>query len=199
MSLKRSQLRGAATIASVALLLAACSVGSSVTSAPVISLSLTAAPTLAAPTLAAKPSASAALIPDGTYAGTPMDVAAVKALINGDTKLTTADKAYIIDNAFELDSHKTFMVTLEFHDGQYTEYQGFEGAKGDVGSRATFAFPDDHTLVIEETCCGISKFDVTLAQNGFSLKVRNGDLVSTEKDTIIGQILFESSPFTRVP
>jgi hypothetical protein len=128
-----------------------------------------------------------------------MDVAAVKALINADTKLTTADKADIINNAFELGLHKTFTVTLEFRNGQYTEHQGFDGDVGGIGSRATFAFPDDHTLVIEEACCGISTFDVTPRQNGFSLKVRSGAQVATEKDRIVGHILFESSPFTRVP
>jgi len=144
-------------------------------------------------------SASTALIPDGTYAAAPMDVAAIKALVNADTKLTAADKTDIIEKASELGSHKTSTVTLEFHDGQWTEYQGFDGAVGGIGTRATYAFPDDHTLLIEESCCGISTFDVTPAQNGFSLKVRSGAFVSTEVDTMVTHILFESSPFTRVP
>jgi hypothetical protein len=128
-----------------------------------------------------------------------MDVAAIKALVNANTKLTAAEKKDIIEKAFELGSHKTFTVTLEFQHGQYTQHQGFDGAVGGIGARATYAFPDDHTLVIEESCCGISTLDVTPAQNGFSLKVRSGAFVSTEVDTIITHILFESSPFTRVP
>jgi hypothetical protein len=151
------------------------------------------------PTASPTPSVAPALIPDGTYATAPMDVAAVNALVNADTKLTAAEKNFILEDAFELGLHKTFTVTLVFSHGQYTEHQGFDGAVGEVGSRATFAFPDDHTLVIEESCCGISTFDVTLTPNGFSLKVRSGDLVATEQDKVIGHILFESSPFTLVP
>jgi len=195
MSTPPRESRALSAIAALAIALAACSPAPATSIAPPASL----VPTTVASAPAATASAAAALIPDGSYATRPMDVAAVKALINADTKLTTADKADIINNAFELGSHKTFTVTLEFHDGQYTEHQGFDGTVGEVGSRATFAFPDDHTLVIEEACCGISTFDVTPRQDGFSLRIRSGDLVPTEKDTIIGHILFESSPFTLVP
>lgn len=126
-----------------------------------------------------------------------MDVAAVNALINADTKLTAAEKTDIIENAFGLGLHKTFTVTLEFNHGQYTELQGFDGAAGEVGSRATYAFPDDHTLVIQEQCCGISTFQVTNVQNGFTLKVLTGP--KNEEDVIVGKILFESSPFILAP
>jgi hypothetical protein len=128
-----------------------------------------------------------------------MDVAAVNALINADSKLTAAEKKEIIKDSFELGLHKTFTVTLDFHKGQYTQRAGFDGAAGEVGSRATYAFPDDHTLVIEEPCCGISTFDVTPMPEGFSLKVRSGSNLATEKDKVIGHILFEVSPFTVVP
>jgi hypothetical protein len=196
MSTRSRETRALSAIAALAIALAACSPAPASTTAPPASVAPT---TLASAPAAATASASTALILDGTYATTPMDVAGVNALINADAKLTAAEKKDIIENAFELGLHKTFTVTLVFSHGQYTQHQGFDGAVGEIGSRATYAFPDDHTLVIEEPCCGISTFDVTPGQNGFSLKVRSGDLVATEKDTIIGHILFESSPFTRVP
>jgi hypothetical protein len=196
MSTRSRETRALSAIAALAIGLAACSPAPASTTVPPASVAPT---TLASAPPAATASASTALIPDGTYATAPMDVAAVNALINADPKLTAAEKDKIIKDAFELGSHKTFTVTLEFHDGQYTQYQGLDRAKGEIGARATYAFPDDHTLVIEESCCGISTLDVTPAQNGFSLKVRSGNFVSTEVDTIITHILFESSPFTLVP
>jgi hypothetical protein len=196
MSTRSREIRALSAIAALAIALAACSPAPASTTAPPASLAPT---TLASAPPAATASASTALIPDGRYASAPMDVASIYALINADKKLTVAEKDKIIKNAFELGSQKTFTVTLEFLDGQWKEYQGFDGAVGEVGDSATYAFPDDHTLVIEESCCGISTLDVTPAQNGFSLKVRSGAFVSTEVDTIITHILFESSPFTRVP
>jgi len=118
-----------------------------------------------------------------------MDVAAVNALINADTKLTAAEKTDIIENAFELGLHKTFIVTLEFSHGQYTEYQGFDGATGEVGSRATYAFPDDHTLVIEEPCCGISTFDVTPAQLITAIVTEHGVHESPYADSLVRAIV----------
>jgi hypothetical protein len=196
MSTRSREIRALSAIAALAIALASCSPAPASTTAPTASLAPT---TLTSAPPAATASASTALIPDGRYASAPMDVASIYALINADKKLTVAEKDKIIKNAFELGSQKTFTVTLEFHDGQWKEYQGFDGAVGEVGDSATYAFPDDHTLVIEESCCGISTLDVTPAQNGFSLKVRSGAFVSTEVDTIITHILFESSPFTRVP
>jgi hypothetical protein len=196
MSTRSRATRALSAIAALAIALAACSPAPATTTSPPASVAPT---TLASAPPAATASASTAVIPDGTYAAAPMDVAAIKALVNADTKLTAAEKKDIIENSFDLGSHKTVTVTLEFQAGQWTQHQGFDGAMGGIGSRATYAFPDDHTLVIEESCCGISTLDVTPAQNGFSLKVRSGAFVSTEVDTIVTHILFESSPFTRVP
>jgi hypothetical protein len=195
MSTRSRETRALSAIAAVAIALAACSPAPASTTAPAASVAPT---TLASAPPATPASASTGLIPDGTYASAPMDVASIYALINADKKLTVAEKDKIIKDAFELDSQKTLTVTLEFHEGQYTEHQGFDGAVGEVGSHGTYAFPDDHTLVLEDSCCGISTLDVTPAPNGFSLKVRSGSFVSTEVDTIVTHILFESSPFTRV-
>jgi len=195
MSTRSRPTRALSVIAALAIALAACSPAPAGTTAPPPSLAPT---TLTSAPPAATASASTALIPDGRYATAPMDVAAINALINADTKLTAAEKDMIIKDSYELGSHKTSTVTLDFHDGQYTQYSGFDGAIGGVGARATYAFPDDHTLVIEDSCCGISTLDVTPAPNGFSLKVMSGSFVSTEVDRIVTHILFESSPFTRV-
>jgi hypothetical protein len=196
MSSRPRETRALSAIAALAIALAACSPAPAGATAPPASLAPT---TLASAPPAATASASTALIPDGTYATAPMDVAAINALINADTKLTAAEKSTIIGDAFELGSHKTTTVTLEFQHGQWTQYEGVDGARGGIGSRATYAFPDDHTLLIEESCCGTSTLDVTSAPNGFSLKIRSGAFLSTEVDTIVTHILFELSPFTRVP
>jgi hypothetical protein len=196
MSTRSRETRALSAIAALAIALAACSPAPASTTAPTASLAPT---TLTSAPPAATASASTALIPDGTYASAPVDVASIYALINADKKLTVAEKDEIIKDGFELGSQKTFTVTLEFHDGQWTEHQGFDGAVGEVSSRATYAFPDGHTLVIEQVGFGISTLDVTPAPNGFALKVRSGAFVSTEVDTIVTHILFELSPFTRVP
>src|SRR5947208_444055 len=101
-----------ACVAVLSMALGACSAGAAATPPSTASPPPVTATATSAPTPVPTPSATA-LIPDGTYAAAPMDVAAVKALINADTKLTVAEKNYIIDTAFELDSHKTFKVTLE--------------------------------------------------------------------------------------
>jgi hypothetical protein len=65
-----------------------------------------------------------------------------------------------------------------------------------VGSRATYAFPDDHTIVLQESCCGLTTFEVTLVPGGFRLKAPPQ---TKEEDKMVGAILFETGAFTRVP
>lgn len=189
------------SIAALAMMLAGCSSVPGATSAPTITATApSASPSTEAPTPSASPvkapSGSAPPIADGTYATAPLEVAAINARIKADKELTAAEKADII-KAYEVGAHKTYTVTLDFHDGQYTQSQAFDGAAGEVGSRATYAFPDDHTLVIEEACCGITTFEVTPDQDGFSLKRTSQP--PDDVDSLIGRILFESSPFTPVP
>ena len=122
-----------------------------------------------------------------------MDVAALKAMISGDAKLTAAEKKDIIEGAFALGSHKTFTISLTLENRQYTERQGFDGAAGEVGSRATFAFADDHTLVLQEDCCGTTTFDVTQRPQGFALKTTKmgvpGGAAPGEADVVVSRIL----------
>lgn len=141
-------------------------------------------------------SGATALIPDGTYAGPVQQVADVIAHINADTKLSDADRVDLIDTALEIRGHTTFDVTLDLRAGQWTQSQAVDG-RSQVASRATYAFPDDHTVVIQESCCGLTTFGVTLAQGGFSLKVLTP--LATEADKVISRILFETGTFTRMP
>jgi hypothetical protein len=164
-----------------------------VTTAPTASTTL--ASETAAPAPTSGPTSSAALIPDGSYKAASMQVADVIALINADTKLSAAQKTDIIESAFVIKGHTTFAVSLDLHGGQWTETQFVDGV-GEVGQRATYAFPDQHTVVIEEQCCGISAFQVTLGERSFTLKVASTQGPTDEEGALIGRILFESSPFT---
>jgi hypothetical protein len=168
--------------------------------APVNSSSPAATATMVATTSPANasPAVSAAvmLIPDGTYAGPVQQVADVIALINADTKLSDADRANLIDKALEIRGHTTFAVTLDFRAAQWTESQTVDGHSS-VGGRATYAFPDDHTVLIEESCCGLTTFGVTPAEGGFSLRVLPPP--AAEVDKVVNHILFESGTFSRVP
>jgi hypothetical protein len=181
------------------LLLAGCDAAVPSSSVPDVSGSMPASQAPFAPTFAASAtpavSAAAALIPDGAYAGPVQQVADVIALMNGDRKLSDADKADMIDTLFEIRGHTTFAVTLDLHAGQWTEWEAVDG-KAQVGSRATYVFPDDHTLVIQESCCGLTTFGVTLVPGGFRLKAPPQ---TKEEDKMVGTILFETGAFTRVP
>jgi hypothetical protein len=189
----KSWVRGMLSMAVLMIAVTACS-GAAVSSnsaTPTVSVT---APTLAATGTPAV-SAAAALIPDGTYAGPVQQVADVIAMINDDPKLSNADKADIIDNLFEIRGQTTFAVTLDLHAGQWTQSQVVDG-NSVVGSRATYAFPDDHTIVLQESCCGLTTFEVTLVPGGFRLKAPPQ---TKEEDKMVGAILFETGAFTRVP
>jgi hypothetical protein len=181
-------------IAGLAMFLAACSSGPAATGAP---------PTSTPPSVAiGSPTATASLTPstppgpiaEGTYVSGAVAVASIIDLINADTKLTAAQKA---TTSAGFAGHKTQTVSLDFHGGQFTESDSFDGAPFEVSARATYAFPDDHTLVIQEQCCGLSTFDLTTSPNGFALKYRVG--APNAGETILGQAIYESSPFTAVP
>jgi len=184
---------GLALLAALAIILAACSAGPSLTQAPSSTPGLTAGATATA-TSSALPSVAAGPIAEGTYRSETVAVATIIAKINADTTLTAAQKTAAIQG---FSGHQTSVVSLDFHNGQFTESSSFDGAPLEVGARATYAFPDDHTLVIQEACCGISTFDLTTGPSSFMLKYRANALNAGED--IIGQTIYELSPFTLVP
>lgn len=165
-----------------------------------------AAPTAAAPTTAAiatvtaipgipTPAATAANpIADGTYVSGPIAVADVVARIKADTTLSAAQRATYLQ---EFSGLKTDIVELDFHAGRFTESDALDGAPRQVGARATYAFPDSHTLVIQEDCCGLSTFTITTQPNGFSLMYKAGSPNAGED--VVGEWLYQTSPFTLVP
>jgi hypothetical protein len=196
MTIRRFEPRSLGAIAALAIAIVGCS------SAPVATSTLTAVPTSPA-TASASPlattSASAAPIADGTYVSTT-DVAAIKATITAYTKLTAAERA---DMLASFSGHTTQLVRLEFHGGEFTQAQAFDDAAFEVGVRATYAFPDDHTLVVQEPQFGITTFDIMSSGHSFSLRRTSAPDVGlyggSKEDPLIAQILFESSPFTLVP
>jgi hypothetical protein len=195
MTTLRFEPRSLGAIAALAIALAACSSAPAATSTPTV---VPTSPATASASPVATPSAAAAAIADGTYVSRT-DVAAIKATINAYTKLTAAETA---DLLAVYSDHKTNLVRLDFHGGQFTEAEAFDGAAFEVGEHATYALPDDHTLVVQDQF-GITTFEITSSVHSFSLRRTSAPDVGlygpSKEDPLIAQILFESSPFTRVP
>jgi hypothetical protein len=159
-----------------------------VTSAP----TATTAPTISAPT--ATPNASPVAvqpIPDGTYLSGPQGIAPWMAEVMADATLTSAEKNSLRDSPLLACTNQ--FVSLDFHGGELTESSACDAGSFEIGTRATYAFPNDHTLVIQESCCGTTTFDLTSARNGFFLKRTGAPVPGT--DRLIGLLLYESSPF----
>jgi hypothetical protein len=201
---RRSSILG--SVATLVLILAGCSngtaagtAGAATTNAPPASVAVP-APTVAgsagisgSSATAAAASVAVAPIPDGTYRTKAIPVAVIVARIKTDTSLTADETANLQGFA----GHKTDTIEIDLQSGQFTESDSLDGAPFEVGARATYAFPDDHTLVIQEQGPGLSTFVITPTSGGFSLKYKAG-APNTGED-IIGQAIYESSPFTLVP
>jgi hypothetical protein len=186
----RIRLRRLGPIATLGMVLAACSPGSVISSVPSrTSESSAAASTPFATTASA--SAAVALIPDGTYVTASISDGVIVAKIKADTTLTAAQRATDLQ-AFTAHTSETFKIT--FQSGAFTQFEAWDGGSFEVGSRATYVFPDDHTLLIQETCCGLTTFDVTRDGSSFSLHVRSQAMPDP-----LTRIVFESAPFTAVP
>ena len=143
----------------------------------------------------ASPSAPVALIRDGTYAQAPMRVADLKAMINGDAKLTPQQKTFLINEAFAMKNGTTFTVKLEFNRGIFYERQSVDGRE-DVGTSGTYTFPDDHTMVMQESCsCPPTTLRVTVSGDSFRLQIVNP--LSAEVDALPGRVLWEGGQYVR--
>jgi hypothetical protein len=141
------------------------------------------------------PSVLAQPIRYGTYAQAPMQVADLKALINDDAKLSAEQKTFLIDTAFGIKTGKTLLVKLEFADGRFTEHQWVD-AREAIGTRGTYSFPDDHTLVLQEECaCPPVTLRVTANGDTFSLQIVNPP--TAEVDALPMRVLYEGGPYTR--
>jgi hypothetical protein len=99
---------------------------------------------------------------------------------------------------FEFGTHSQFVVSLTLQDGMWVERQGLDDEPLKVGSRATYAFPDASTVVIQEACCGISRFHVDGIGTTFRLTYIDAEGIPA-LDRMAGHILFEDAPFTAVP
>jgi hypothetical protein len=188
----RARVLGSVAVLSVAF--AACSAGASVTTVPTSAPPVSTLPVSPSSTPTAGPQA----IPDGTYVGPTMQVADLIALINGDPKLSTAQKTDIIDNAFAINGHQTFGFSLDLHGGQYQQGQSIDRGAYEIGSRGTYAFPDQHTLVLDEQGgLSVNTFQITVTATGFTLK--RTDTSTDAEDILMTKIFWEFGPFTLAP
>ena len=151
----------------------------------------------ASPSPSTSPAASVSPIADGTYALAPMKVADLEAMINGDTKLSAAEKKFLIETAFAMKGGTTFVVSLDLNRGRLVEHQAVDGVVN-IGTQGKYATPDDHTLVFTEQCaCPPTTFRLSVTGNNFTLQIV--DPSTKEVDALAGRVLFESGPFTRQP
>ena len=175
----RSATWALALIAALALILAACSAGPIITTAPVASHPPTTAPT-AVPT--------AAPIADGTYVGPTIQVVEMNALIAADPKLSAAQRTEMLSTG------TTFALTLDLHGGQYKQGQIVDGGAIEIGSFGRFAFPDARTLILDENAgLSINTFEVTSTADGFTLK--RTDTSTDAEDILRTRIFWETGPF----
>ncbi len=164
----------------VVVLVAGCgSAGSSYTVAPSGSSAspagASASPASASMPAGSAPSATAAstsLIPDGTYVGDPIPASTIIAAINA-THLSAADKAKMISDGFELDStSKAVTMSFTFSGGQWTQSASVDGGPSWVGSKGSYAFPDDHTVVLQEPGA-LTTYAVNWSGAALTLKLRS--------------------------
>jgi hypothetical protein len=116
-------------------------------------------------------------------------------MINGDARLTAAEKTFLINTAFAMKGAKTVKVSLEFSGGRMIQRQDVDGAVN-IGTQGTVTFPDAQTMVFAEDCaCPPSTFRVTATGDSFTLQIVNP--ATKEVDALPQRVLFESGPFSR--
>jgi hypothetical protein len=185
----RSDIHRPAAISTVALLLVACTATPAALS-PGASQTVVASHAPAATPIAASAVASQP-IAEGTYLSGAQGIAAFKAEISADTALSEADRQSLQANP--LLACTAQFISLDFHAGQLVESSGCDGKPLEVGARATYAFPDDHTLLIQDSCCGTTSFGLKPLHDAFFLTRTSAR--SPGKDGLIEKLLYEASPF----
>jgi hypothetical protein len=161
-----------------------------------------AASTMATPAASQSPAVASSaptspppLIPDGLYVTPALNVADAVATINADTKLSTADKADLIENGFEFrPQNETFVVTLRFQAGKLDQGIAIDGGGIQIGDHLTYAFSGTDTLVAQELAGGINTFAVASSGSNFTLKIVSVP-TGSDADSVAAQILYESAPF----
>jgi hypothetical protein len=157
-----------------------------------VTSSPTAAPSAIPPTAVTTAAPTAAPIADGTYAGPTLQVADINALVKADKALSADQIANILYTG------TTVAFTLHLRGGEYQQGQISDGGADEVGSFGTFAFPDAHTLVLEENAgLSVNTFTITFTADGFTLK--RTDTSTDAEDILRTKIFWESGPFTLRP
>ena len=191
----------------VVVLVAGCgSAGSSSTVAPSGS-SASPAVASASPASASMPAGSApsattastSLIPDGTYVGDPIPASTIIAAINA-THLSAADKADLITAGFGLDpTSSAVTISFTFGGGQWTQSASIDREPSQVESKGSYAFPDDHTVVLQESG-GLTTYAVTWSGAALALKLRSdSSWTGALADDIGPALVFGTTTFHREP
>jgi hypothetical protein len=151
--------------------------------------------TIAPPTTSAPASGAVTLIPDGTYSTASVPVSVSLAKIRAANTLTAAQRAELLA---DFSRHTSQIVRIRLEGGQFTESDAFDGGAFNVGAEGSYVFPDDHTLLLQEQCCGVTNFEVTPGGSGFSLRIRS-QTAPNAADALLGVMVFENAPFVAVP
>jgi hypothetical protein len=156
-------------------------------------------PPVQTPSPSAAAVASPAPIAEGSYLGPTLQVADIVAAVNGDTKLSQADRTYLINDVMGIGGAQTIALRLDLHAGQWVQSGIVDGKAAEVGSRATYSFPDDRTIVLREQNgtqeVGFSGWTITPVPNGFRLT--HIDPPANEQDALVIRLLFEAGPYTK--
>jgi hypothetical protein len=148
------------------------------------------------PSPSPSPAASVQPIADGLYALAPMQVSDLIAMINANTKLTAAEKTFLIETAFAMKDGKTITFSLDFNRGRFVERQDVDGVVN-IGTQGTFSLPDDRTLILNEQCDSCPPLTFRLSATGDSFRLQMVDPPTKEVDAVPIRVLFESGPYTR--
>ena len=164
-------------------------------SSPSAAVATSAPPSQAAASPTAAASTAAAAIPDGTYVTDPIPAATVIAAING-SKLSATDKQGLIGDGFGLgNGSKTVAFKVTFADGSFSQSESVDGGAFEVGSKGSFAFPDDHTLTLQETCC-LTSYAIAWTGPALSLALRSDSTwTGNIADDIAPAIVYGGAPF----
>lgn len=158
---------------------AAASTGGASSTAP------TAAPSTAAPASVA-PSVVAA-IPDGVWISDPISAATVRAMFAA-THLADAEKQRGLTEDFGMTPTRKQMVErLELKNGSWVESGGWDGEPMTVGAEGSFAFPDAHSIAMQDHVSLITyKVDLT----GTSLRLTMvSDSATTDLADDVGPVI----------
>jgi hypothetical protein len=110
-----------------------------------------------------------AAIPDGVWVSDPIPAAVVKSMIDK-TKLSAGEKQRALTEDFGWTaSRKQLLETLTLDHGQWTESASWDGEPFSVGANGPYAFPDDHTIAMQDN---VSLITYAVSGNAASVRLK---------------------------